>query len=180
MQCSLNTHRPLYGPISRLRKLLKSPRCKLLSRPTASEVVSSYIRSSNYPHWTSFFVRYSSLLNDHFGLSSFNWMVDGHNYQILRTGCYPYIKYHCTKREVLDLSLENTFFNVIKVINLGRGSWTKKSSLIAYRYSRYSMSSLRFGSNNLDQAPGSYQHFQRSHNNLFFIRRRQKLKILAN
>jgi len=35
------------------------------------------------------------------------------------TGCYPYMKYHCTKRPIQNLSLEDNFFKFIKVINLG-------------------------------------------------------------
>lgn len=94
-------------------------RSSYLSRPAASEVLSAYIRQSSYPPWTSYFIRYKSIRDDHFAQSHFNFAVDDHNYHILRTGCYPYIKYHCTKRPKADLRLENVFYRVLKVTNLG-------------------------------------------------------------
>uniref|UniRef100_A0AC34R6F8 Uncharacterized protein n=1 Tax=Panagrolaimus sp. JU765 TaxID=591449 RepID=A0AC34R6F8_9BILA len=36
-----------------------------------------------------------------------------------RTGCFPYIKYHCTQRPIQDLSTENRFFKLVTVVNLG-------------------------------------------------------------
>ncbi|VDM68330.1 unnamed protein product [Strongylus vulgaris] len=36
-----------------------------------------------------------------------------------RVGCYPYIKYHCTKRPVQDLSADNTLYRLITIANLG-------------------------------------------------------------
>lgn len=36
-----------------------------------------------------------------------------------RTGCYPYIKYHCTQRPIQDLSTENRLFKLITIANFG-------------------------------------------------------------
>ncbi|GJQ78570.1 hypothetical protein Trydic_g11680 [Trypoxylus dichotomus] len=90
-----------------------------LTKPKASEVLTSYIQQCNEPPWTSYFIKYSSVINDQWGKSHFNWKVGKSNYHILRTGCYPYIKYHCTKRPVQNLILEDFFFRCIKVLNLG-------------------------------------------------------------
>ncbi|XP_049870456.1 uncharacterized protein C15orf61 isoform X2 [Pectinophora gossypiella] len=61
----------------------------------------------------------SSVKDDQFGMSNFNWKVGKSNYQILRTGCFPYIKYHCSKKKAEDLNYSDKFMRVIKVANLG-------------------------------------------------------------
>jgi hypothetical protein len=58
--------------------------------------------------------------NDLKGLTSFNWKLDsGENYHILRTACWPYIKFHCTQYQHQDLTNENKFYELMKKINLG-------------------------------------------------------------
>ncbi|RVE42876.1 hypothetical protein evm_012494 [Chilo suppressalis] len=91
----------------------------LTSRPTSSDVLTSYLAQCNEPPWTSYFVKYSSVKDDQFGMSNFNWNVGSSNYQILRTGCFPYIKYHCSKREKENLDVSDKFMRAVKVINLG-------------------------------------------------------------
>lgn len=116
---------PRYGPFTRIKLLFKGSTAKenfLNKRPTASELLTSYLQQRQCPEWTSFFVRYDSLINDHFGLSNFNWLVEEHNvnYHILRTGCWPYVKYHCSRKNAHNLSFENTFFKLIKFFNFGK------------------------------------------------------------
>ncbi|XP_044263716.1 uncharacterized protein C15orf61 homolog [Tribolium madens] len=92
---------------------------KHIPKPTSSEVLSCYLKQCEEPPWTSYFVKYSSVNDDQWGKSHFNWRVGNSNYHILRTGCFPYIKYHCSKRPEQNLVVEDYFFRCIKVLNLG-------------------------------------------------------------
>nr|XP_015837464.1 PREDICTED: uncharacterized protein LOC103313817 isoform X1 [Tribolium castaneum] len=92
---------------------------KRIPKPTSSEVLSCYLRQCEEPPWTSYFVKYNSVQDDQWGKSHFNWRVGNSNYHILRTGCFPYIKYHCSKRPEQNLVVEDYFFRCIKVLNLG-------------------------------------------------------------
>ncbi|XP_049536086.1 uncharacterized protein C15orf61 homolog isoform X1 [Anopheles darlingi] len=96
-------------------------RVSLMPKPKVSEVLTAYLKQCNEPPWTSYFIKqHRDVVNDQFGRSHFNWTLDtGTNYHILRTGCYPYMKYHCTRRPPQDLWLEDRFFRCIKVANLG-------------------------------------------------------------
>ncbi|XP_026473204.1 uncharacterized protein C15orf61-like [Ctenocephalides felis] len=92
----------------------------LINKPTSSEALSCYLKQCREPPWTSYFIKYKDVNDDQWGMSNFNWTLEsGTNYQILRTGCYPYMKYHCTKRAYEDLHLQDIFFKAIKVTNLG-------------------------------------------------------------
>ena len=92
---------------------------KFKEKPNASEVLTRYLLQRELPPWTSYFVKYNDIKNDQRGFSHFNWPVKDQNYHILRTGCYPYIKYHCTRRPHEDLSVEDNLFRIIKIMNLG-------------------------------------------------------------
>lgn len=94
--------------------------------PRASEVLNAYLVQESYPHWTSFYVKYKDVINDQYNLTCFiNKLDDENKYLILRTGCFPFIKYHCTKLKRGDdvnedqVVFQNKFFNLIKLFNLG-------------------------------------------------------------
>uniref|UniRef100_A0A0N5CW22 Anoctamin n=1 Tax=Thelazia callipaeda TaxID=103827 RepID=A0A0N5CW22_THECL len=38
---------------------------------------------------------------------------------IFRTGCFPFIKYHCTRGSWQDFSFENRLYKLITIINFG-------------------------------------------------------------
>lgn len=87
--------------------------------PKASAVLTNYLMQSGEPPWTSYFVKYNSVIDDQRGRSHFNWTAGNSNYHVLRTGCFPYIKYHCTKRPYENLEFQDRLFYFIKLINLG-------------------------------------------------------------
>jgi hypothetical protein len=112
--------------------LINRSKASLSRLPTASHVLECYLRQESYPHWTSFYVKYKDVVNDQFSSTCFVTKLDDketgtQRYFILRTGCFPFIKYHCSKikpHEFIDkqqLEFQNKFFNVIKVLNLGKG-----------------------------------------------------------
>lgn len=88
--------------------------------PKASTVLTNYLKQTEEPPWTSFFIKYSSVIDDQRGRSHFNWKVGNSNYHVLRSGCFPYIKYHCTKRPYQNLNAEDKLFNILKIVNFGK------------------------------------------------------------
>ena len=38
---------------------------------------------------------------------------------MLRTGAFPFVKYHISKRQVDDLDLEDKFYRALKLLNFG-------------------------------------------------------------
>lgn len=94
------------------------------SLPKASKVLDSYLRQER-PHWTAFFVKYKDIQNDQFTQTCFIHKVDDSEYLILRTGCFPFIKYHCsrinkTEYDIKQIEFQDKFFGLIKLMNFGR------------------------------------------------------------
>lgn len=95
--------------------------------PKASEVLNCYLKQENYPQWTSYFVEQKNVINDQFKDTYFINKTEGYEYLILRTGCFPFIKYHCTRlddkeKKYLDqnfVRFQNLFFRSVKILNLG-------------------------------------------------------------
>jgi len=77
------------------------------------------LKNAGLPHWTAFYVPRHQVCNDLWGWSHFNHEVDGTNYHVLRTGAFPFVKFHCSKRPPEDLRIEDAFYRVLKVLNLG-------------------------------------------------------------
>ena len=79
-------------------------RLNSVSKVKSSELLCLYLSLHNYPPWTAFFILQSDIIDDHFPLSHYNFIVEnekknnGVNYHVLRTRCYPYVKFHCSKR----------------------------------------------------------------------------------
>jgi len=88
--------------------------------PKSSTVLRAYLQHRNCPDWTAFYVPYCQAENDLYGKSHFNFQVKpGANYHVLRTGAFPFVKFHCTRRPTADLQLEDRFYLCLKLLNFG-------------------------------------------------------------
>jgi len=88
--------------------------------PKSSDVLRSQLKQRNHPHWTAWYVPCCDVENDLWGKSHFNFEVEKNiNYHVLRTGAFPFIKFHCSKRPWENLQTENILYCFLKIINLG-------------------------------------------------------------
>ncbi len=99
--------------------LVRTSRNSSKKKPKSSIVLETYLKNRNLTTWTAFYVPQCDVENDLWGKSHFNFQVKESNYHVLRTGAYPFIKFHCTLRPKEDLTFENHFYNVLKVANFG-------------------------------------------------------------
>jgi len=100
------------------RYLRKEAKCNEL--PKSSDVLRNHLKQRNYPHWTAWYVPCCDVENDLWGESHFNFEVEKDiNYHVLRTGAFPFIKFHCSKRRWENLQTENILYCFLKIINLG-------------------------------------------------------------
>ncbi|KAL1228694.1 Uncharacterized protein TSPI_04378 [Trichinella spiralis] len=88
-------------------------------RPLASDVLRVHLITRQHPAVTSFFIPYRYIQDEHFGQSCFNFEVDKINYRIMRTGCFPFVKYYCNREAPIDNYLTDKFFTILKILNLG-------------------------------------------------------------
>ncbi|KAK6728275.1 hypothetical protein RB195_005737 [Necator americanus] len=84
-------------------------------RPLASSVLRSYIRKRGHPSWTSYFVEYRQVQDDHFAEKHFNFEVDGHNYHILRQ-VYAFVVFEIKRVVLISSSSENYFYFLMYLI----------------------------------------------------------------
>lgn len=87
--------------------------------PPSSLVLSCMLRQAGHPPLTAWYVSRGEASDDQWGRSHFNWEVDGINYHVLRTGAFPFIKYHATRKPHQDLTTEDIFFRALKCMHAG-------------------------------------------------------------
>jgi hypothetical protein len=87
--------------------------------PPSSLVLSCMLRQAGHPALTAWYVGRGDASDDQWGRSHFNFEVDGVNYHVLRTGAFPFIKYHATRKPKADLAAEDVFYRALKVVHAG-------------------------------------------------------------
>lgn len=158
-------------------------------KPTASEVLTCHLKQCNEPHWTSYFVKYKDVHDDQRGMSHFNWKAGNSNYHILRTGCFPYVKYHCSKHSYEDLTTSDRLIYVMKICNLGNFAYLSRWSIfigiemiITFVYRSYicrnSGSPIWYGCHFPYNTRWNCEHSQRRCTYLLFIEREQRFYVL--